>query len=369
MGEQRVFVWDLPTRLFHWLLAAAVTGAVVTGLQGGALMDWHGRFGLSIVGLLAFRLVWGFVGSTYARFIQFFPTPGKVAAYWRGQWRAEGHNPLGALSVFGLLALLAVQVASGLVGNDDIVFSGPLADLVTKDISNRLTGFHQLLSNALYALVALHVAAVLFYTRRKKRSLIKPMITGWKDNAQGESARGGGMRGLCCGAGCGGVGRLWCQRRLDARTAAGAEGGRDAEFLTIDRLLSTPENGSRADAAPRGPHESGAAWALAGQLRCRPATLRPIRFLSVFVETPPIQFLTPSNPAEWDATRLIFQGVRTIPGCGSLLSELRGGAGRPAGGLRRAARRVAVSPWRTGRLPAAARYARWTTSTTPMRAK
>ena len=193
MGEQRVFVWDLSTRLFHWLLAAAVTGAVVTGLQGGALMDWHGRFGLSIVGLLAFRLVWGFVGSTYARFIQFFPTPGKVAAYWRGQWRGEGHNPLGALSVFGLLALLAVQVASGLVGNDDIVFSGPLADLVTKDISNRLTGFHQLLSNALYALVALHVVAVLFYTRRKKRSLIRPMITGWKDNAQGESARGGGI--------------------------------------------------------------------------------------------------------------------------------------------------------------------------------
>ena len=92
MGEQRVFVWDLSTRLFHWLLAAAVTGAVVTGLQGGALMDWHGRFGLSIVGLLAFRLVWGFVGPTYARFIQFFPTPGKVAAYWRGQWRGEGHN-------------------------------------------------------------------------------------------------------------------------------------------------------------------------------------------------------------------------------------------------------------------------------------
>ena len=89
MGEQRVFVWDLSTRLFHWLLAAAVTGAVVTGLQGGALMDWHGRFGLSIVGLLAFRLVWGFVGSTYARFIQFFPTPGKVAAYWGANGAAK----------------------------------------------------------------------------------------------------------------------------------------------------------------------------------------------------------------------------------------------------------------------------------------
>ncbi len=68
MGHKRALVWDLPTRLFHWLLVAAVAGAVVTGLQGGAMMDWHGRFGLSIVGLLAFRLVWGFFGSTYARF-------------------------------------------------------------------------------------------------------------------------------------------------------------------------------------------------------------------------------------------------------------------------------------------------------------
>ena len=77
MGEQRVFVWDLSTRLFHWLLAAAVTGAVVTGLQGGALMDWHGRFGLSIVGLLAFRLVWGFVGRPTPALFNSFRRPAK----------------------------------------------------------------------------------------------------------------------------------------------------------------------------------------------------------------------------------------------------------------------------------------------------
>ena len=193
MNGKRIRVWDLPTRLFHWLLVAAVVAAVATGLLGGALMDWHGRIGLFIVGLLAFRIVWGVIGSTYARFAHFFPTPGRVVSYLRGEWRGEGHNPLGALSVFGLLALLTAQVATGLVGNDDITFRGPLYDLVTKDISNRMTGIHYLLSNALYVLVALHVAAVMFYAHAKKQNLVRPMLTGWKEGGAAESARGGGL--------------------------------------------------------------------------------------------------------------------------------------------------------------------------------
>jgi cytochrome b len=193
MDGKRIRIWDLPTRLFHWLLAAAVVAAVSTGLLGGALMDWHGRIGLFIVGLLAFRIVWGVIGSTYARFAQFFPMPGRVVSYLRGEWRGEGHNPLGALSVFGLLALLTAQVATGLVGNDDITFRGPLFDLVTKDISNRMTGIHYLLSNALYVLVALHVGAIMFYAHAKKQNLVRPMVTGWKECVAGESARGGGF--------------------------------------------------------------------------------------------------------------------------------------------------------------------------------
>lgn len=193
MKGKRILLWDLPTRLFHWLLVAAVAAAVVTGQLGGSLMDWHGRIGLFVAGLLAFRIVWGMFGSTYARFAQFFPTPGKIKAYLAGRWQGEGHNPLGALSVFGLLALLAVQVATGLVGNDDIAFSGPLADLVSRELSNRLTGLHHLLANVLVALVVLHVAAIAFYVRVKKQKLVKPMITGWKDDAEGESARGGGL--------------------------------------------------------------------------------------------------------------------------------------------------------------------------------
>ncbi|MFN4325442.1 MAG: cytochrome b/b6 domain-containing protein [Azonexus sp.] len=196
MKGKRILLWDLPTRLFHWLLVVAVVAAVVTGQLGGSLIDWHGRIGLVIAGLLAFRIVWGLFGSTYARFAQFFPTPSKIKAYLAGRWQGEGHNPLGALSVFGLLALLTVQVATGLVGNDDIAFSGPLADLVSRELSNRLTGLHHLLAKVLIALVALHVAAIAFYGHVRKQRLLKPMITGWKDDAEGESAAGGGPAAL-----------------------------------------------------------------------------------------------------------------------------------------------------------------------------
>jgi len=194
MNTQRIRLWDLPTRIFHWSLAILVLAAFVSGKIGGNAMDWHGKFGLTILGLLAFRLVWGIVGSTYARFASFFPTPASVLAYLRGQWRGVGHNPLGALSVFGLLGLLAFQVASGLFSNDDIAFRGPLYDLIGKALSDRLTGLHKLSVNALIALVVLHLAAILYYTRVRKDNLLKPMLTGWREVApgQGTSATGGG---------------------------------------------------------------------------------------------------------------------------------------------------------------------------------
>ena len=195
MNSKKIRLWDLPTRLFHWLLVLCVLAAVVSGQLGGSLIDWHGRIGLLIVGLLAFRLVWGIVGSTYARFRQFVPTPARIKAYLRGEWRGEGHNPLGALAVLGLLGLLIAQVSTGLFSNDDIAFVGPLFDLVSKNLSNRLTGIHHLLSNLLIALVVLHVAAIAFYARVKKQSLVKPMITGWKEG-EGESASGGGWLAL-----------------------------------------------------------------------------------------------------------------------------------------------------------------------------
>ena len=193
MSETRkILLWDLPTRLFHWLLVLSIVALVVTGKAGGSWMEWHGRLGLLVLGLLVFRLLWGVMGSTYARFAGFFPTPAKVAAYLRGQWHAPGHNPLGACSVLALLAVPLFQALTGLVANDDIAFVGPLYDLVGRDLSNLATRWHLLAVNVLLALVALHVAAILFYAHIKKDNLVKPMVLGWKDSAHGESARGGG---------------------------------------------------------------------------------------------------------------------------------------------------------------------------------
>lgn len=195
MNIKRIKLWDLPTRLFHWLLVMLIAAAVASGKAGGAAIDWHGRIGLAILGLIAFRLAWGVVGSSHARFASFFPTPGSLAAYLRGRWTGVGHNPLGALSVFGLLALVSVQVGTGLFGNDDIAFTGPLFALVSKELSDTLTGIHSFVINLLITLIGLHLAAIMFYTRVKKEQLIKPMLTGWKDvqPGQGESTRGGGL--------------------------------------------------------------------------------------------------------------------------------------------------------------------------------
>lgn len=196
MIARRIRLWDLPTRLFHWLLAAATSGAVVTGKMGGNLIDWHGRIGLLILGLLVFRLVWGAVGSTYARFAQFVPTPARLSAYLRGERKGEGHNPMGALSVFAMLGILIAQVATGLPANDDIAFFGPLYDLAGRELSNRATSIHHVVVNGLLILVGLHVLAILYYAVRKKQDLVRPMITGWKENSDGESSRGGGVASL-----------------------------------------------------------------------------------------------------------------------------------------------------------------------------
>ena len=181
MNTQRIPLWDLPIRLFHWLLAAAIAAAVITANIGGNAMVWHGRIGLFIAGLIVFRLVWGLIGPTYARFSTFLPTPGSIGAYLRGQWRGIGHNPLGSLSVLGLLLMVAVQVGTGLFANDDIAFRGPLFDLVGKDTSDLLTRVHRIAINLLMTLIALHLAAIAFYAHVKKDNLVKPMIRGWKD--------------------------------------------------------------------------------------------------------------------------------------------------------------------------------------------
>lgn len=176
----KVQVWDWPLRLFHWLLVLAVVGSYVTGKLGGSLTDWHGRLGGLVLGLLIFRLIWGFIGSTHARFASFFPTYPRLIAYLKGNWQGVGHNPIGALAVIALLAILLFMVVTGLFANDDIAFEGPLYSLIDKEFSDKLSGLHLKAVNALLVLVGLHVAAIIFYQRVKKADLVLPMLTGKK---------------------------------------------------------------------------------------------------------------------------------------------------------------------------------------------
>jgi len=194
MEKRRIRVWDVPTMLFHWLLVLLTIAAFVTGFLGGGLIEAHGQLGLAIAGLLAFRLVWGVIGSTYARFIQFVPGPARVFAYLRGQWHGLGHNPLGAFSVLGLLALMLFQVASGLVSDDNIAFTGPLKTLVSQATADQLTGLHKLNVWLIAGLVSLHTLSVIFYFVVKKKNLLTPMFTGYKtvDDPALQPARGGG---------------------------------------------------------------------------------------------------------------------------------------------------------------------------------
>jgi cytochrome b len=194
----RELVWDLPLRVFHWSLVAAVTTAIVTAELGGAWMEWHGRAGLAVVGLLVFRAAWGVLGSATARFANFAPSPARLKRYVRGEWRGVGHNPLGALSVFAMLALLALQAGTGLFGNDDIAFTGPLNHLVDDTLGERLTGWHRWLANGLFVLLGLHVAAIAFHELVKRHALVGPMLTGWRRGAAAgsRSFAAGSRRGL-----------------------------------------------------------------------------------------------------------------------------------------------------------------------------
>ncbi len=188
-----VRIWDLPTRLFHWALALLIVFSVTTAKIGGNWMDWHLRSGYAVLTLLAFRLLWGFAGPRYARFAQFVRGPRAVLAYLRAApgaaERHAGHNPLGAWSVLALLAALLVQASTGLFANDEIATEGPLAKLVSGATASAMTRVHLLNQNIIYALVALHVAAIAFYFFVKRENLVAPMITGDKRGIAAEPAR------------------------------------------------------------------------------------------------------------------------------------------------------------------------------------
>lgn len=172
-------VWDLPTRLFHWLFAVSVIGAVTTVKVGGVWMDWHLPFGIMALVLLVFRIIWGFTGSRYARFSSFVRRPRTVWAYLRQEETIghAGHNPLGGWSVLALLLVVGVQATTGLFATDDILTSGPLNSFVSSDAGRLLTKIHKWNENVLFGLVGLHLVAIAIYAIRGKH-LVPPMVTG-----------------------------------------------------------------------------------------------------------------------------------------------------------------------------------------------
>ncbi|CAB3887197.1 MULTISPECIES: cytochrome b/b6 domain-containing protein [Achromobacter] len=176
-----VHIWDLPTRLFHWALVVCIVGAFVSVKLGGLYMDWHVRFGCTALGLILFRLLWGFVGPRYARFSHFVRGPAAVARYLKGAAAPAGHNPLGALSVLALLLVIGFQALSGLFTTDDIMTQGPLFGHVSESISAAMTSWHKLNEWVILALVALHIAAVLWYALVRRKRLVRAIITGKVD--------------------------------------------------------------------------------------------------------------------------------------------------------------------------------------------
>ena len=191
-----VKVWDLPTRVFHWALAATVIGAV--GCAWADVMIWHVRLGFLALALLVFRLVWGVVGGRWSRFASFVYAPGTLLRYLRGQSLPGeqvdvGHTPTGALSVFGLLAILLAQVGTGLVADDEIAFIGPLNRFVATDLAHSATSWHKTWGQwIIVAMVLLHIAAIAWYRVKKRVDLVRPMLDGDKPLPPGTPASADG---------------------------------------------------------------------------------------------------------------------------------------------------------------------------------
>ena len=183
-------VWDLPIRLFHWLLVVCIIASFITVNIGGNAMEFHALSGYCILTLILFRICWGLIGSYHARFINFVPSPKGLISYLSGKTKAGiGHNPLGALSVVGLILSVCLQAVTGLFANDDIMFEGPFAKYVSNSTVELLTSIHYFNEKILIILIALHLCAILYYQKFKGESLVKPMVLGDKEIDPSEEAK------------------------------------------------------------------------------------------------------------------------------------------------------------------------------------
>ena len=174
----KIRVWDLPIRVFHWALAISMVGSVVSVKMGE--MELHGWLGVLALSLLCFRLIWGFIGSHPARFKSFVVSPRTTLRYLQSHWPVMGHNPLGAWSVLALLGLSLLQALMGLGTSDDIFFDGPLVAHLPNSVVAVMGSIHLAMEPVIYALVGLHVAAIVYYRMVRKEDLLSAMLSGDK---------------------------------------------------------------------------------------------------------------------------------------------------------------------------------------------
>jgi cytochrome b len=179
-------VWDVFVRAFHWSLVLLFAFSAITGKVGGSWIKWHMYSGYAILALVLFRIVWGFVGGEYARFASFVAGPTSAVRYGlgllkRGSQHVISHNPIGGWMVVALLLVLATQAVLGLICDDEIATTGPLARYVSTELSLKAMSWHRLLGDVLLILVAIHILAVVFHVFVKKESLVRAMFSGNKD--------------------------------------------------------------------------------------------------------------------------------------------------------------------------------------------
>ena len=177
-------IWDLPLRVFHWGLAVAVFIAIGSAKNG--VMFVHEKAGLTVLGLVIFRMIWGFIGSHHARFSNFMTGPRAVFAYIQNRRQGDqthipGHAPTGAYATIAILLVLLVMASFGTMANDDVLYEGPLAAYVG-DFTNQARKIHHMIEKLVFAIIALHFLAIAIYRFKLKIKLIPPMITGGRDD-------------------------------------------------------------------------------------------------------------------------------------------------------------------------------------------
>jgi cytochrome b len=186
--EEKRLVWDLPLRVFHWLFALSIAASWATAKAGFEYMQYHFYLGYWMIGLVVFRVIWGFIGPRHARFSNFLHGPSTLLKYFRSLTGGEplitpGHNPAGGLMVIVMMAMVALQAGTGLFATDDIAWSGPYNPAVDGSLAGKLTSLHHANFNWILGAIALHLLAIGFYWLVKKQNLVVPMFTGHKPAA------------------------------------------------------------------------------------------------------------------------------------------------------------------------------------------